>query len=149
MATHAGRQPYTHVLMHPDTQIQVEQSTNVHRFVSLRIFWSCSLCSLSACRKILAVVSAQMQIPNLTLSKISTLALILSIFPFIYHNIFNSALPLCPQPSFLAAIQSGPPKRRWRMSRTVPNKRQLLRRPAWTDREVGRIKHHWHESDVR
>ena len=53
-----------------------------------------------------------------------------------------------PNSSVLAAIQRGAQKRRCCMSRTGANKRQLLRRPAWTDRGVGRIKRHRYEPDV-
>ena len=62
------------------------------------------------------------------------------IVPIFWTQLYRSAL----NPSVLAAIESGTPKRRWRMSQSVanniPNKRRLLRRPAWTDREVGCIK---------
>ena len=53
-----------------------------------------------------------------------------------------------PNSSVLAAIQRRAQKRRCRMSRTGANKRQLLRRPAWTDRGVGRIKCRQYDPDV-
>ena len=54
----------THALTRTDARRKTCRP-NMHRFVCLRIFGRCSLCSLSACCRILAVVRAQMHILNL------------------------------------------------------------------------------------
>ena len=59
--------PYAHA--HVDTgshaeRIQAAQSTNIHRFVCLQIFLSRSSCSLSACRRIPAVVCTRIHITS-------------------------------------------------------------------------------------
>ena len=53
-----------------------------------------------------------------------------------------------PNSSVLAAIQRRAQKRRCGMSRTGTSNRQLLRRPAWTDRGMGRIKRRQYHPDV-
>ena len=59
--------PYIDTLAHGDTQIdtdtQLKQSTNIHRFICRRGFGYCFLCFLSVCRRIFAVVRVQIQIP--------------------------------------------------------------------------------------
>ena len=65
------------------------------------------------------------------------------IVPIFWTQLYRSAT----HPSVLTAIHNGARKRCWRMHRTVP-KRRLLQRPSWTDRRVGRIKRHRHESHV-
>ena len=104
---------------------------NTHRFV--HVFGSCSQCYLSACRRITVVVRKQLHIGNNTYPispsrkacQIHILPwpriLVLPFFLFQYLELIPNALPY----SVLAAIQSGSPKRCWRMQRPVPKIRLL------------------------
>ena len=62
---------------------------------------------------------------------------------------YLTAAALTSNPSVYGAIPSGARKCRWRMSRTVSHRRQLLPNAAWTDIGVGRIARHRHGAYIR
>ena len=108
------RERETDTQTHRHTHRQTNQYTNMHRFICLRIFRSCFLCSLSACRQILVMVRVQTRS-----------------LPRVYCNIkqdftrtcFHSNYPKFRTPNVLAANHHGAQRCRFYMPAIFPTRR--------------------------